>query len=150
MKYLRHIVLIPFILFCGSCKTTGGRWSDGLSGYAEKHSGSLSVEILRTASGGDTAFVNYRVRIRPSTKNIGTTGAAYNFYYGMDSCFSLRSGHKDLAPAFVQAVPDGIKGCFEYLVSFEVAAPSKLRPLALVYRDRFIDQKSYILSLNKQ
>jgi hypothetical protein len=147
---IKRLLLILLAALACSCRYSSGRWLDGLSGYREMHSVSLSIEILRMRSGGDTTAINYRVRIRPSAKNMGIPGEQFNFYYKMDSCFFLRSGNKTIRPAFVEAVPNGIKGCFEYLLSFNIDASAKLRPLDLIYQDRFIDLKPYVLSLNQQ
>ena len=147
MKKINSLIAFLLLMAC-SCRPAGD-WGDGLAGYKETHSRDLSVEILRMA-GGDTAAVNYRIRLRPSAKNNAFVGQQEHLNYGMDSCFYLVSGAGKVSPSFVQAVPDGIKECYEYLVSFNISEAQKLKPLSLVYDDRLTGLKRFSLSLNKQ
>ena len=149
MKKKHGLVVMMLVLAC-SCRPASGHWNDGLAGYRETHSADLSIELLRMASRGDTSAVNYRIRLRPSAKNNAFTRQVLHLNFQMDSSFFLKASGKKINPVFVQAVPDGIKGCYEYLVSFPVAEPMKHKPLSLVYDDHTINEKAYTLFLNKQ
>ncbi|QEC62542.1 hypothetical protein [Mucilaginibacter ginsenosidivorans] len=70
--------------------------------------------------------------------------------YQMDSCFLLRQGKHDFAPALFEPVNNGVAGCFEYLLSFDLVKDMQAGRLQLVYRDRFISGKPYTLNLHAQ
>ena len=136
------------LITVAGCRTASERWLSGMVSYAETHSKTFSVEILRIAQPADTSAITYRVRLRPLGKERSAT-AAY-FEYHSDSSFTLKLGNKSFSPAIVQAVPDGIKGCYEYLLSFNIEPAMQLKPLALVYRDGNVDPQTYTLNLNQK
>lgn len=144
MKYPLFFLLI--MLVC-SCRSATERWLNSMPDYKEVRSGNLSFQMLRMKNAGDTTALNCRVRITPSA-NYSLNPV--DFYYKMDSCFYLKAGTKIFKPTIVEAVPNGIKGCFEYLLSFDISQPMKLMPVQLVYQDKYIDGKPYIILLNKQ
>jgi hypothetical protein len=144
------MIMILFAL-C-ACHTATERWLNGLAGFKELHTSSFDLQVMKiTPASPDTAALTYQIRIYPSGKEtdaktaVRTTG----FYYGMDSCFSLQSGKVNVKPSYFQPVNNGIAHCFEYLLSFAVARSMQSGPVELVYQDRIIDGKRYILELNK-
>jgi hypothetical protein len=147
---LRYLLFILLVILSCSCKSPAERWLDRLPDYKQVHSKELSLQLLKMKIAGDTSAFYYRVRITPSANNKTLSGDQVNFYYAMDSCFYLKAGEQVFKPSIVQAVPNGIKGCFEYLLSFNISKPMLFTPVNLVYQDKFIDGKVYSISLNKQ
>ena len=147
IKYSLFILLMA--LAC-SCKTPTERWLDRLPEYKEVHSKDLSFQALKMKTISDTASFYYRVRITPSAKNSPAYSDQVNLYYRMDSAFYLKAGAQTIKPVMVEAVPNGIKGCYEYLLSFDINKKMQSTPVDLVYQDQFIDRKPYTISLNQQ
>jgi hypothetical protein len=136
-----------------SCKTPTERWLNGLADFSEVHSRSLSVEVMKIKPAvTDTTSLNYKVRIFPSKQWAENRSGdeKMSLYYGMDSCFSLQTGKTNLKPSLFQPVNNGIANCYEYLVSFEISKSIKSKHVQLIYHDKSIDGKQYILELNKQ
>jgi len=139
--------MILVLLTLCACRTATEQWLNGLAGFKELHTSAFRLQAMKvTPTGPDTTSVTYQVRIYPSG---GGTDQAAGFYYGMDSCFSLQSGKVNIKPSYFQPVNNGIAHCFEYLLSFPVNRSMRSAPAGLVYQDRIIDGKRYILNLNK-
>jgi hypothetical protein len=68
----------------------------------------------------------------------------------MDSCFFIKVGNLKCYPLFTQPVPNGIKNCFEFLISFNADNGIKNKPLQLMYADKYINGQTYSFELNKQ
>jgi hypothetical protein len=143
----RKLAMIIILFTLCACRTATERWLDGLAGFKELRTPAFRLQAMKvTPAAPDTASVTYQVRIYPSR---GGTDQATGFYYGMDSCFSLQSGKVNVKPSYFQPVNNGIAHCFEYLLSFPVTRSMRSGPARLVYQDRIIDGKRYILELNK-
>ena len=147
IRYPLFILLLSLIC---SCKSPAERWLERLPAYKETHSKELSFQLLKMRIAGDTSSFYYRARITPSPKGKELSGNQVDFYYAMDSCFYLKAGAQVFKPSIVQAVPNGIKGCFEYLLSFNIRKPMLSLPVNLIYQDKFTDGKMYSISLNQQ
>lgn len=150
MKRKAGILLIAAVMLF-SCQSPVERWLDHLAAFKETTSKTLSVQAMKmNAAPNDTNSFSYQVRIYPAKAWLEDNAQSQNinFFYHMDSCFSLKAGAKGFPPAIVQPVSNGISGCYEYLLSFNLEPSIKGRKIELVYQDKFIDGRKYSLQLN--
>lgn len=101
----------------------------------------------------DTTELSYKVRIYPSKSwlaNNHSTESTGNFYYRMDSAFTMKYGSQTMRPQLVQPVANGLSNCFEYLISMEITPGIKMKHISILYQDKFIDGKQYTMDLNRQ
>lgn len=151
MKAMRIVPLL-LTLILASCRTPTEKWLDGMSDFQSVKGKSLTMEIMKIKPAKeDTTALTYKIRLYPNkewTEN--NSGRQKNgFFYGMDSCFTLRTATASYNPDMVQPVNNGIAGCYEYLLSFGVVKAMKGRRLQLGYTDKYIDGKSYQITLNR-
>jgi hypothetical protein len=150
MKIRKSIpVLLILILF--SCKSPTERWLNSLAGFKETKDHALTLQAARIKTViEDTTALNYKVRIYLTSKTAEGRGydQSLNFNYHMDSCFTVRAEGSDAIPVIIQPVNNGIAHCYEYLLSLEISKAIRLKKLQLVYQDKFIDGKQYIINLN--
>ena len=143
------LLTVAVMLVC--CKSPTQRWFDHLAAFKETGNKKLSIRIMKmkTAS-ADTNTISYQVRIYPSRSWLESNGQSQNinFFYHMDSCFFLQAGAKNVPPALLQPVSNGISGCYEYLLTFNSEPAVKGHKIELVYQDKFIDGRKYSLQLN--
>ncbi|WP_439697093.1 hypothetical protein ACFGVS_01025 [Mucilaginibacter sp. AW1-7] len=148
----RNLLFLIIVTFT-ACKTPTERWLAGMEDFREVRSATLSLQALRMKeSARDTAELNYKVRIYPSRAWLGANsrnGRAADFYYHMDSAFTVKYGNQTMQPQLVQPVANGLSTCFEYLVTIAVTPGLKMKTLSILYRDRFIDGKTYEMNLNR-
>lgn len=133
------------------CKSPARRWLDQLATFRETSGAMLTIRVMKMqAIPGDTSTFSYQVRISPSKSWLENNGQSQNinFFYHMDSCFSVLSGSRRFPPAILQPVSNGLSGCYEYLLSFNLEPAIKGHNVKLVYQDKFIDGKKYSLQLN--
>lgn len=135
-----------------SCKTPTERWLSGLAEYSQLQSASIKMEVMKMDTKNDTTILNYRVRIYPDKKWLENNprNLVSEMNYETDSCFFIKAGGAKCSPGFVQPVANGIKGCYEYLISFNVDNKLKMRSLNLVYTDKYIDRQTHTLNLDKK
>lgn len=148
---IKYLFLILMLTAVYSCRSATERWVDGMADFRETGNKDLELQIARLKKQTrDTVALDYKVRIYLHGKAAENKGydAGVDFYYHMDSCFSVKAGTREFLPVIVQPVNNGIANCYEYLLSFRVDQAIRLRSLQLVYRDRFIDGKKYVLNLN--
>lgn len=144
--------IILLLLTLASCRTPTEKWLDGMSDHQSVKGKALIMEIMKVKPPKmDTTALTYKIRIYPGKEWTETnSGRQKNgLFYGMDSCFTLRTAAASYSPDMVEPVNNGIKGCYEYLLSFGIAKAMKYRQLQLVYTDRFIDGKPYQIILNR-
>jgi hypothetical protein len=144
--------LIFFLFLLASCKSPAEKWLDSMADYKAVHGKELTLEIRKVKPRqADTSAITYSVRLFPGKAWLEENGTKQmeRLSYGMDSCFSLHTAAAAYGPDIVQPINNGVKGCYEYLVSFNVVKTMKYRPMELVYTDRFIDKKLYRLALNR-
>ena len=149
---MKQALIAMIFLMLVSCRSATEKWLDGLADFKELHGKTLSMEIMKVKPvSTDTTALTYKVRIFPAKDWVDNQGRGQKtgLYYGVDSCFSLRSGKASFRPDMVQPVNNGIAGCFEYLISYEVTKAMKMKELQLVYKDKFIDGKQYQMELNR-
>jgi hypothetical protein len=149
---MRKIMMpLLFLLFVAACKSPSEKWRDSLSGYGQLKDQNLQLEAMKMDSPSDSTVLNYKVRLYPSKLWLEAhgNGAATHFDYGVDSCFTVSTGMGRYRPVFVQPVANGIKNCYEYLISFKADQTIKMKPLWLVYADKYIADDKYTLDLNK-
>lgn len=149
---MRKYGIIIALLAMAACKTPQQKWLDSLTEYKAVKSKSMTLEIMKMADKNDTTVLNYKVRLYPAKEwlETRTADAVNNLNYRMDSCFMIKAGSLKHDPVFVQPVVNGIKNCFEYLVSFEMDSTVKMKTLKLVYKDKYIDGHTYFFDLNKR
>lgn len=138
-------------LWLASCRNRTEQWQDSLADVRELRAGSLAVVLMKVwPAAGDTASLTYKIRIYPAKQWIEdhTSDQKNGLFYHMDSCFSIRAGKASFNATMVQPVNNGIANCFEYLLLFDIDPAMKNARLSLVYKDKFIDGKPYILNLN--
>jgi len=148
---MKKKLLIPVLLVMASCTNVTERWLNGMANFRELHSPALSLEVMKIKpQPEDTTTLMYTIRLFPAKEWVTGHAAGLNVQlrYGMDSCFSLRSGHAHVNANFIQPVNNGLANCYEYLVSFPVTKAIKAKKVQLVYQDKFIDEKEYRLQLN--
>ena len=144
--------IVMLLLILVSCHTPTKKWLDSMPDYQSLKGKTLSMEIMKVKPAKeDTTELTYKIRIYPGkqwTEN--NNGRQKNgLFYGMDSCFTLHTSIASYNPDMIQPVNNGIAGCYEYLVSFEIVKAMKYRQLQLLYNDRFIDGKPYHIVLNR-
>lgn len=143
------VILTLFVL--QSCKTATERWLAKMTDFKELDDKTLSLQVMKMRpQQADTNSFGYQVRIYPSETWLEARGigASIDFFYHMGSCFSIRAGTSSVSPVIVQPVSNGIANCYEYLLYFNAEKSIKLKHIELVYDDRFINRKQYILKLN--
>jgi hypothetical protein len=148
----KQVSLMIILIWCiTGCKTPTESWLDSLSEFKQVDGKLCSMQIMKMDVKKDTTVLNYKVRIYPSKKWMSENEAQGMdlFSYRMDSCFYLQTGKLQRKPLFVMPVANGVKGSFEYLLSFGLDNSIKMRPLQLVYVDKYIDMDICTLDLNK-
>jgi hypothetical protein len=148
---MRKYGLILLLFAIAACKTSQQNWQNDLVTYKEIKDKTMELEVMR-APGNDTTVLNYKIRIFPAKAWLENMppNSGFNFSYKMDSCFFIRAGNLKQLPLFTQPVANGVKNCFEYLVSFQADAGIKMRSLQLIYADKYINGQTYSFELNKQ
>jgi hypothetical protein len=151
---MKRNLLFLILITLPACKTPTERWLGGLEEFKEIKSGTLSLQALRMKSAAnDTTELNYKVRIYPSRSwlaNNRSAASTRDFYYRMDSAFTLKYGSQTMRPQLVQPVANGLSNCFEYLISIEITPEIKMKHISILYRDKFIDGRQYTMDLNRQ
>jgi hypothetical protein len=151
MKRTGRLLTLLLMLLQLSCKSATDRWLAGMTEFKEINDKALSLQVMKMhLSSHDTAGFGYQVRIYPSETWLEDRGAgqSVNFFYHMDSCFTVRAGKASVLPAVMQPVSNGIANCYEYLLYFNIEKAIRLKNIELVYKDKFINGKLYTLRLN--
>ena len=148
---MKKIAIMVLTLAVMSCKGRTEKWFNGLADYKEVTSSSMQIEVLKMDTQRDTSLLNYKLRIYldRSWVDKNQPNQTNEMNYQADSCFYILAGGVKCRPAFVQPVANGIKNCYEYLISFNADKQLKMKSLNLVYADKYIDGKTYTLDLNK-
>lgn len=149
---MKSILAIGAFLLLLSCNSATQNWLTGLVDFKDLQAKSFYLEISKIKPApADTTSLNYKIRIYPSKEWVEgqTSEGKTRLNYGMDSCFSLQTGKLNVKPSYFQPVNNGIVNCFEYMVSFEISNSIRYKRVQLVYHDKVIDGKQYILELNK-
>lgn len=141
--------MIIGLLAVMSCKTPGEKWQNSLTKYKELKSKTMVLQLMKMEEKNDTSALAYKIRIYPAKawEEQATPADRNHLNYQMDSCFALKTGKTAHNPAFVQPVANGVTGSFEYLVSFAIDSTVKMKPLQLIYTDKYIDGRTYTLDL---
>ena len=144
--------IVLLLLILASCRTPTEKWLKSMSDYQSVKGKSLTMEIMKIKPAKeDTTSLTYKVRLYPDKEWLeNNSGKQKNgLFYGMDSCFILRTPIASYSPDMIQPVNNGIAGCYEYLLSFSIVKAMKYSQLQLVYADRYIDGKPYQIVLNR-
>ncbi|WP_256537747.1 hypothetical protein [Mucilaginibacter aquariorum] len=132
------------ILMLAGCHTAGGN-------FLETGDQDLNVQIGRlqpTGSPGENADRNFKIKLVPKGEAILTAKKNETaLMFAMDSCFSLKQSGRQIYPAMVQQVPNGVKGTYEYLVIFPTVSLRLKDSVEFRYQDKNISKKSYTLNL---
>lgn len=109
----------------------------------------IELEVKNISNGQEgPGTLNYAVRLLPDKQLLSGRDNKLTtaLWYQMDSCFYLQAGSKKIYSTITQPIANGVAGSFEYYVSFEMPN-SPAGKINLVYADRYINHKKYILSL---
>ncbi|WP_316824680.1 hypothetical protein [Pedobacter miscanthi] len=114
---------------------------------AELKDSDLTVMAIRNRNATDGEGNTYKVRIFPSKLVLENGGnkLAEEMLYRPDSSIYLIHGSKKDYPLYIEPVSNGVKGSYEFLVAFNAAANRKTD--TLIYQDKFINQKKYVLAI---
>lgn len=148
---MRKYGFILMLLAVAACNTQRQKWQDSLVAYKEIKDKAMELELMKSPE-NDTTVLNYKIRIFPAKAWLENqpSNSGYNFNYRMDSCFFIKAGNVKHYPLFTQPIANGIKNCFEYMVSFQTDNGIKMKELQLMYADKYINGKTYSFELNKQ
>jgi hypothetical protein len=108
----------------------------------------LTLKVMSVAPQEEDTAANiysFKVLIVPSAavENGLAKQQRDSLIFKMDSCFYVGFGHEKKYPLLVQAIPNGIKGTYEYLTDFEINGYSQGDSLVFNYQDKFINKKKY-------
>lgn len=104
-----------------------------------------SVKVLTDQ---DTIGPEYKIRIFPVFKGSNDEKKVREkLQYNVDSCFYMMKNAGKLYPDAVIPVANGIKDCYEYLVIFPKTAYTEPEISKLIYKDKYINSKTYQLTL---
>ncbi len=112
----------------------------------------LTIELMQLKKEGDgSATLSYQARLIPQKQLLAAkNGTDKNaLFYKMDSCFYINTGKQKIYAALVQPVANGVSGTYEYLLQFEVGEKEKATNFNIVYQDRYLNKKAYILDTDK-
>lgn len=92
----------------------------------------------------------FAVRLSPGKDAASTLNAQAKtaLWYGMDSCFYVVDRGKKVYSTIVQPIANGVTDNFEYMLSFEIT-DLKAGNWNLIYADKYISHKKYIIDLSK-
>ena len=111
----------------------------------------LTLMIMKTPGGPEDADeITYSARLIPDKElldkndNLNTA-----MLYRMDSCFYLQQGKEKIYAILTQPIANGVKGSFEYLLSFEKQG-IKNNKWAFVYQDKYLNHKTYKIETDQE
>jgi hypothetical protein len=131
-----------------ACAPGVKRWNAGIKDYAQTSDKAITVQAAKLPyEAHDSLALNFKVRILLKDDESGKQAQAENQLYRMDSCFYIQSGASKYYPVITQAIATGAGKHYEYLVSFEAYPMVTRKTLNLVYQDKYINKKSYVLLL---
>ena len=105
----------------------------------------LTVEVVQIKNDpGDETQTSYRARLIPEQKLMEdkTWDERNALSYRMDSCFYIDGAKGRKYAALVQAVANGQKDSYEYLLEFEKDKEGNTGPENMVYRDKYLNGKT--------
>ena len=121
--------------------------------FKESKDADMAFQIMDLPNdSADDNTLNYKVRIIPQKKLMETSTMhdKTSMYYDMDSCFYIIDDkHEKIYPSLVQPVANGVKDTYEYLLDFELNTGLAKQELNIIYADRYINHKSYVIKLGK-
>ena len=138
MKTRYQLVLLAMATMLCACKSQNRLLQTGDS--------SLTVQVMRLPA-DDKATVSYKVRLITSKSLLEgkTTEQKNAMWYKMDSCFYLQQGTGKIYAALVQPVANGVSNTYEYLVEFDNDKEIVDDNVAMVYDDKYLNRRKYIV-----
>lgn len=127
-------------IFGGGCRRKGD--------FIEMKDKDLSIQVMKMNRGEDSDMHEYRIRIVPYSIPSSHTLQG-DMWYKADSTIYLFDGTNKVYPVIMEPIANGIKNSYEYLLTFSKTTSADEVKLNLVYADRYINNRTYILDLNK-
>lgn len=140
--------MLLFLL--ASCSSATQRWHDSLTNADNISDKSLKLAIAKLPFKQDTSTLNYMIRITPADDLQAALNqeAKTSLLYKMDSCIYLTVKGQNTYPALCQNISSGIKGTYEYMVTFDITPELKTEGIQLTYKAKVFNKKEYSLKLN--
>ena len=124
--------------------------SSGKLPFGETKDKDLTLQVMGVKSNRiDTAYFSYKARIIPDKifLSLKSQQEKSSLSYRMDSCFFLKQGKEVIAASMVQPIANGVPGSFEFLLEFEKVASGVNNKPTLIYRDKYLNRKTYHIQL---
>jgi hypothetical protein len=148
MTKIKGYIIGIAVLVLSACATGVKRWTADIKDYAQTSDKAITVQAAKLPyEAHDSLALNFKVRILVKDAVMGSQAQNENQLYRMDSCFYMQSGTSKYYPVITQAIATGTGKHYEYLVSFEAYPMVSRKTLNLVYQDKYINKKSYVLLL---
>jgi len=104
----------------------------------------IEVQVLKI----EEASQIYRVRILLSEGSIKEKNVRQeDMWYKTDSCFYLNYKGRARSPVSIEPISNGLKNIYEYLVAFDEMTEIDGERMEFIYRDKFINKRTYKISL---
>ncbi|QXV63631.1 hypothetical protein INP83_10930 [Mucilaginibacter sp. 21P] len=139
MKITKLAFYIPvLILICGC----SGR-SAGFRSVGDEDITFQAMPAERNVAGA--AAGSFLFRVTPSATKFEALSVALkdSLTLSMDSAFKAVIHHRESPPVFLQSVPSGVKGTFEFMADFDMKGIKESDTIELIYRDKYINRKLY-------
>jgi hypothetical protein len=141
--------ILSLIVFTVACSLFSCRNNSSVK--ALKRDG-LAIEVARVAGEpGSNTGLNYSARLISDKKLADTKDKELTsaLWYRMDSCFYLQYGGKKVFATIIQPIANGVVGSYEYFLSFDISQADESK-WHLIYRDKYLNRKTYTLNLGGQ
>ncbi|MES2061780.1 MAG: hypothetical protein V4456_07660 [Bacteroidota bacterium] len=135
-KYLIPMAIAYVLISCGHRS----------EGYQHVGDSDLAFQVLPGSKGatGSTRGT-YLFRIIPSAARYEALSAHLrdSLVLHMDSSFHAEIHGRTISPLYVQNIPNGIKGTFEFMADFDLNKAETGDTLQIIYQDKYINEKKY-------
>jgi len=107
----------------------------------------ITIQVIQLKDDAGDSTLTYKARVIPDKKLMIEINRSEknNLLYRMDSCFYINNGSYKTYASLVQPVANGVSDTFEYLLAFDVAKADRKDSIKIVYHDKYINRKTYIV-----
>jgi|SRR6185437_7801888 len=114
----------------------------------------LTVQVIKMEgepAGGNTNTASYSARLIPDKGLISEKDSKIKtaLWYSMDSSFYLQAGKKKIYAEIIQPIANGLVNRYEYMLSFDLTG-LKGDKWSLIYQDKFLNHRKYIIDKNQE